>query len=210
MSTATHTCSHIAYEVIDDREPEVTVIEFRGKEMAGVVNEQELGEELDELIQPESPHRFVIDFANVHALESAAFGEIVSFARKVGRLVVCNLKGRLRLAAAMTDLDLYAAFAPDRQSAIEEARNGPMRGVDETADYPTLDTGEDETSVRKTEGARASKASKLARAAKASDEEMAARRDANDEPAQSPQRSVALAAGLTVEDFGGRSDAPGG
>jgi anti-anti-sigma regulatory factor len=121
---------------MDDDEPEVLVIEFLTHELAGLGQAHELREELDALIWPELPHRIVIDFGNVRTLPSAVFHEIVAFARQVGRLVVCNLHGNLRLSAALSDLDLYAAFAPNRQAAIDEARRGPLRGGDETDDYP--------------------------------------------------------------------------
>jgi anti-anti-sigma regulatory factor len=212
MSAATTVGAHIAHEMMNDREPAVVVIDFRAEEITGVLEAHELGDELDALICPEMPHRVVIDFAHVRAIGSAAFGEIVSFARKVGRLVVCNIVGNLRLNAALTDLDLYAAFAPDRESAIEEARSGGLRGQDETADFPTFGDEADDDARRQASAARPleSNASRIARNAKAADERMLAGGEAESERRQSPQRSVALAHGLTVEDFGGRSDAPGG
>lgn len=239
MSTTATFPTHIAYELVDDPNTDVTVIEFPGGELAGAYEARELREELDALVGPELPQRFVIDFGNVRSLDAAAFHEIVSFARNVGRLVVCNMERNVRLEAAMTDLDLHAAFAPNREAAIEEARRGATRGEDETVDYPAMDpeaqeqaghssgSGETEASASsrssgagaepEEHGAKnsasgesdASRASRVVAAAKAADQQAGASGE-NEAAAQPSARAVAIAAGLTVEDFGGRSDAPGG
>jgi anti-anti-sigma regulatory factor len=212
MSTSTTIRTHIAYELIDDHEPDVMVIEFLGHEIAGPSQARELREELDALVWPELPHRIVVDFGNVWTFGSAAFGEIVAFARQVGRLVVCNLRGNLRLGAALTDLDLYAAFAPSRQTAIEEARRGPIRGEEETVDYPVW-RSEDGWAADRRLGSfanRISESYRIACAARAADNERATVDKPKVAEDQAAARSVAIGAGLTLDDFGGRSDALGG
>jgi hypothetical protein len=214
MSTATTIRAHIACELIDDHEPEVMVIEFLTHEITGPTQARELREELDSLIWPELPHRFVIDFGNAWTLASTAFGEIVAFARQVGRLVVCNLHRNLRLSAALTDLDLYATFAASRQAAIEEARRGPMRGDDDTVDYPTWGAeAEVPAELLCGSGSSSSPASDFRMrfiAAKRAQVEATAGQKATATTVRPKVRSVAIAAGLTLDDFGGRSDALGG
>ncbi len=216
MSTMATMQTHIAYELADCHDADVMVIEFRCDELAGTNDARDLRDELDALVGPDWPHRFVIDFANAHSLDREAFGEIVAFARQVGRLVVCNLGGKLRLEAAMADLDLHAAFAPDRQSAVEEARGGEMRGQDETVDYPVFeperDEGADQKAASEPGQSDGSASSKIVVAARAADRRPQVRDQVNDKerPARPAERAVAIAAGLTIEDFGGRSDAPGG
>jgi anti-anti-sigma regulatory factor len=136
MSTTTTTQAHIAYELIDDRNPEVVVIEFLSQEIAGPLQARELGEQLDSLIRPDLPRRFVIDFSNVRLLGSTAFGEIAAFAHKVERLWVCNLPEELRLGAALIGLDDCAEFAANRPAAIIEARTTAFWNEEETVDYP--------------------------------------------------------------------------
>jgi len=136
MSTTTTIQAHIAYELIDDHNPDVVAIEFLSQEIAGPGHAHELGEQLDSLIRSDLPQNFVIDFANVRWLGSTAFGEIVSFARRVGRLCICNMHERLRLGAALTGLDDCAEFAANRQAAINGARRAAMRGQEDTVDYP--------------------------------------------------------------------------
>ena len=84
MSATTATQAHIAYELINDTDPAVVVIEFLSDEIASSLHSRELGEQLQSLIGTELPQNFVIDFADVKSLGSTAFGEIVSFAQKRG------------------------------------------------------------------------------------------------------------------------------
>jgi anti-anti-sigma regulatory factor len=82
------------------------------------------------------PRNFVIDFANVRALGSSAFGEIASFAHKAGRLCVCNMQENLRLGAALIGLEDCADFVASRRVAINEARRAAMCDEENTVDYP--------------------------------------------------------------------------
>ena len=86
MSATSIGQSHIAYELIDDTHPEVVVIEFLSREIVGTATASEFGEQLDSLISPAMPRTFVIDFANVRALGSSAFAELVSFAQSAAAM----------------------------------------------------------------------------------------------------------------------------
>jgi anti-anti-sigma regulatory factor len=136
MSTATTIQAHIAYELIDDHNPDVVAIEFLSEEIASPRHARELEGQLDSLIRPDLPRAFVIDFGNVRSLGSTAFGAILSFARNAGRVYVCNMPENLRLGAAMIGLDGCAEFFADRRSAINEARRASMDDEEDTVDYP--------------------------------------------------------------------------
>jgi hypothetical protein len=136
MSTTTTIQAHIAYELIDDHNPDVVVIEFLSQEIASARHARELGEQLDSLIRPDLPRIFVMDFGKIRSLGSTAFGEILSFARKVDRLYVCDIPGNLRLGAALIGLDGCAKFFADRRSAINVARRAAMCDQEDTVDYP--------------------------------------------------------------------------
>jgi len=136
MSTTTTIQAHIAYELIDDHNPDVVVIEFLSQEIAGPCQARELEEQLGSLIRPDLPQCFVIDFGNVRSLGSTAFGAIVGFARKVERLYVCNMQENLRLGAALIGLDECAEFAANRRTAINAARRAAMRDEEDTVDDP--------------------------------------------------------------------------
>jgi anti-anti-sigma regulatory factor len=136
MSSSTTTQAHIAYELIEDKEPEVVVIEFLSHDIPGPLHALELKEQLASLIRPELPRNYVIDFRNVRALGSTAFGEIAEFVRRVGRVRVCNLDYTLRLGASLIGLDGRVEFCDSRHAAIREARRDWKRGEEDTVDYP--------------------------------------------------------------------------
>jgi anti-anti-sigma regulatory factor len=136
MSSATITHAHITYDLIDDKHPEVVLIEFVSHEIAGPHHARELGEQLDSLIRPELPRNYVIDFANVRSLGSTAFGELVAFVRRVGRVRVCNLDSTLHLGATMIGLHDWVEFADSRAAAIRAARRDGRQGEEDTVDYP--------------------------------------------------------------------------
>jgi anti-anti-sigma regulatory factor len=138
MSTATATHTHIVYELIDDDNPEVVVIEFQSPEICGPHLSAELAEQLESLIRPELPQNFVIDFGNVRSLGSSAFGEIADFARRVWRVRLCNLNWSLQLGAAMIGLEGWVEIAESRQAAIRAARRDARRSEEDTVDYPSL------------------------------------------------------------------------
>ena len=137
MSPPTTMEAHIAYELIDDTNPDVVAIEFLSEEIVGPVDARELGEQLDSLVTPDLPQQFVLDFGNVRSVGSTAFGEIVSFARKVGRLYICNMRENLQLGSALIGLDDCAAFAPSRRVAINWAKRAAW-GEEDTVDYPAV------------------------------------------------------------------------
>jgi anti-anti-sigma regulatory factor len=139
MTTTTTTIvvqAHIAYELLDDSQPEVVAIEFLSRDITSPLQACELGDQLASLIESDLPQNFVIDFRNVQSLGSTAFGEIVAFARKLGRLYVCNLHLSLRLGAALIGLDNCAEFAANRREAINGARRSAMQDGEDTIDYP--------------------------------------------------------------------------
>jgi anti-anti-sigma regulatory factor len=136
MASNTTIHAHIAYELIDDSDPDVVVIEFLSQDISGPWQARELAEQLESLIRPDLPRSFVIDFGNVEALGSSAFGAILSFAREAVSVCVCNLPEQLRLGAAMIGLDECAEYAASRSAAINLARRAAMRDEEDTVDYP--------------------------------------------------------------------------
>ena len=128
--------AHIAYELIDDTEPQVMVIDFLSEEIVGPLHARELGEQLASLIRTDLPQNFVIDLGNVRSLGSSGFAEIVSFAHKLGQLTVCNLHSSLRLGAAMVGLEDYAELAANRRAGINSARRTAIHDQEATVDYP--------------------------------------------------------------------------
>jgi len=125
MST-TMNQSHIVYDLLDRTEPAVVMIAFVTTDLAGPFHGRELGDQLDSLICPDLPMRFVIDFKDVRAIGSTAFCELAAFARRVrwwgGRIEACNLDPSLSFGAALSGLDEHVEFAGTLREAVALAR----------------------------------------------------------------------------------------
>jgi hypothetical protein len=120
--SATTTKAHIAYELLEKTSPQVVVVGFVTRDISDPIHGQELGEQLDSLICPDLPMRYVLDFAGIRALGSTAFCEITAFARRVrwwgGQVLACNLGAELSLGAALSGLDDHVEFANSLREAI--------------------------------------------------------------------------------------------
>jgi anti-anti-sigma factor len=140
MSVKSTALAHINYELIGEPRPEVMLIRFTNADIVDPDHARELGEQLASLVRNDLPRQVVLDFKDVRALGSTAFGEVASFARRVrgrnGQVRVCNLRETLRLGAALIGMDAHADFADNRQWAIYQARKSATRGEDDTVDYP--------------------------------------------------------------------------
>jgi anti-anti-sigma regulatory factor len=121
MSTATATQAHIAYELIEETNHQVVIIEFLTSDFASPTYARELGEQLQSLIRPHTGQYFVVDCAGVRSLGSTAFSEIVTFVHRARPVWVCNLDYALRFGAALVGLDNWARFAANRRAAVDEA-----------------------------------------------------------------------------------------
>ena len=136
MSTASTIQTHIAYELIEESNHEVVVIEFTSHDITSPAHARELREQLRSLIRSQPPQYFVIDCAGVRALGSSAFSALVSFVHTAKPVWVCNLDNTLRLGAALVGLDNWAKFAVNRRAAIREAERTARWDEDDTVDYP--------------------------------------------------------------------------
>ena len=126
MST-TMNQTHIAYDLLDSSKPAVVVIAFETHDLTDPTHGKELGEELDSLICPDLPMRFVLDFEGVRAMGSTAFCEIAAFARRVrwwgGQVTACNLDPSLTLGAASAAWTIMSSSPRSASAAVAMARS---------------------------------------------------------------------------------------
>ena len=66
--------AHIAFDLNDDRYPQVVIVEFLSRAIADPGHAAELSQQLGTLIRPELPRQYVLDFEDVRSLSSTAFG----------------------------------------------------------------------------------------------------------------------------------------
>jgi anti-anti-sigma factor len=115
--------AHISFEVIDEDYPQLVIVEFLSHAITDPSHAAELSHQLDLLIRPEFPKKFVLDFQYVRQMSSTAFGALVSFILKVreagGQVKICNMDEFIRFGADVIRIGDYAEFATDQNSAIE-------------------------------------------------------------------------------------------
>jgi anti-anti-sigma regulatory factor len=198
--------------LIDDQNPAVAVIEFLTRRITDPRHAHELGDQLDALIRPELPNSFVIDFANVRSLGSSAFGAILSFAQKVGRVSFCNMREDLRTGACLIGLDLYGDFAVSRRAAVDEALRAATRGEEDTVDYPaSFAEPHDRTEQAEASDPRLGSGVRgLGGNNRSVDNENRIGRYSTQPVRQRSEPDASRRSRTTLDDFGGRSDAPGG
>jgi hypothetical protein len=125
---------HIVYDLLYEQGLEIAVVQFESRDISDPTHGRELGEQLDSLICPDLPMRYVLDFAGVRALGSTAFCEIAAFARRVrwwgGQVKACNLAEPLSLGAALSGLDDHVEFAATLRSAVNMVQKDHKRRRD--------------------------------------------------------------------------------
>jgi anti-anti-sigma factor len=113
---------HISYDLDDQKHPHVVIVEFLSDAVVDTTHAAELSQQLNALIRPNLPCRYVLDFQGVRSLSSTAFGAVLSFILKVrhadGRVAICNMEEFVRFAADLIRIGDFAQFARDRVSAI--------------------------------------------------------------------------------------------
>jgi anti-anti-sigma regulatory factor len=116
--------AHIAFDLVDESNPKVVVVEFLSHTIADPTLAAQLGQQLGSLIRPDLPKQFVLDFTKVKTFSSTAFGALVTFILKVreigGRVKICNMDEFVRFGADVIRMGDFTDFAADRKTAIEE------------------------------------------------------------------------------------------
>ncbi len=116
----------ISYEQVP--QPHAGVVEFLSHSIADPDHATELSRQLASLVRPELPNRFVLDFKNVRAFSSTAFGALVGFVLKVrkagGIALICNMDEFVRFGADIIRLGDYAPIFADRQAALDHLAGG--------------------------------------------------------------------------------------
>jgi anti-anti-sigma regulatory factor len=122
--------AHIAYTFEDDKNRTVVIVEFLSRAIADPSHAAELSRQLSDLIRPDLPLRYVLDFSGVRSLSSTAFGGLLSFILKVrhagGHVAICNMDELIRFGADLVRMGDFAQFASDRKSAVTTVLDEPI------------------------------------------------------------------------------------
>ena len=86
-------------------------------------NIQELGAALFSLVDGDEGRKFLLDFAAVEFLSSAALGKLITLDKKVkakgGRLILCSVNPQIYEVFAITRLNKLFSIAEDEMAALQ-------------------------------------------------------------------------------------------
>lgn len=102
---------------------DVGVVSFLTSQVLDELNVQQLGTELNDLVDKEGMVRMVINFSKIKFLSSAVLGKLISLNKKVagqkGRLAFCNINADIMQVFKITRLDKLIPIFDDEQEAVK-------------------------------------------------------------------------------------------
>lgn len=102
---------------------DVGVVSFLTSQVLDEMNVQQLGKELDELVEKQYMIKMVIDFSKIKFLSSAVLGKLISLNKKItaqkGRLAFCNINPEIMQVFKITRLDKLIPICEDEEAAIK-------------------------------------------------------------------------------------------
>ncbi len=101
---------------------DVTVVYFRDQKILDDLNIQELGQELNHLVEVENCKKLVLNFTTVEFLSSSALGKLITLEKKVkntgGILKLCEIQPEILEVFTITKLDRLFKIHPSEADAL--------------------------------------------------------------------------------------------
>ncbi|MGI6419270.1 MAG: STAS domain-containing protein [Thermoguttaceae bacterium] len=112
-----------AYRRLDVNEVgDVTVVHFRDQKIIEDLGIQELGQELNRLVEVENRKKLVLNFSSVDFLSSAALGKLITLDKKMkaksGKLKLCNIRPEIYEVFAITRLNRLFDIKDEEADAL--------------------------------------------------------------------------------------------
>ncbi len=102
----------------------VTIVNFIDRKILEAAHIQELGEELQHLVDHDGNKDLLLDFNSVEFLSSAALNKLIILDKKVkgktGKLKFCNLMPEIREVFVITRLNQLFDIVDTREKAFED------------------------------------------------------------------------------------------
>ena len=103
---------------------DVTVVNFLTSQVLDEMNVQQLGKELNDLLDNEYANKMVINFAKIKFLSSAVLGKLISLNKKVatmkGRIAFCSINSDIMQVFKITRLDKLIPIYDDEDTAVKK------------------------------------------------------------------------------------------
>ena len=101
---------------------DVTVVHFRDQKIIEDLGIQELGQELNHLVEVENRRKLVLNFSSVDFLSSAALGKLITLDKKMkaksGKLKLCNIRPEIYEVFAITRLNRLFDIKDEEADAL--------------------------------------------------------------------------------------------
>ncbi|MDD4270146.1 MAG: STAS domain-containing protein [Pirellulales bacterium] len=101
---------------------DVTVVHFRDQKIIEDLGIQELGQELNRLVEVENRRKLVLNFSSVDFLSSAALGKLITLDKKMkaksGKLKLCNIRPEIYEVFAITRLNRLFDIKDEEADAL--------------------------------------------------------------------------------------------
>jgi anti-sigma B factor antagonist len=102
---------------------DVGVVNFLTSQVLDELNVQQLGQELNDLVDKDYMIKMVINFSKIKFLSSAVLGKLISLNKKVaaqkGRLAFCNINADIMQVFKITRLDKLIPIYEDEDEAVK-------------------------------------------------------------------------------------------
>lgn len=102
---------------------DVTVVNFQDTAILDAMVVEQIGKQLDELVENQACRKLLLDFEKVKLLSSSALGILVTLQKKArqikGRVIICSLKPELRKVFKITSLDKLFEFFDSESEGLD-------------------------------------------------------------------------------------------
>ena len=102
---------------------DVAVVNFLTSQVLDELNVQQLGQELNDLVDKEGKTKLVINFSKIKFLSSAVLGKLISLNKKLsaqkGRLAFCHINSDVMQVFKITRLDKLIPIYDDEDEAVK-------------------------------------------------------------------------------------------
>lgn len=103
---------------------DVMVVNFLTSQVLDEMNVQQLGNELDQLLEKEYANKMVINFTKIKFLSSAVLGKLISLNKKIGamkgRIAFCGINPDIMQVFKITRLDKLIPITDDEDDAVKK------------------------------------------------------------------------------------------
>jgi len=111
---------------------DVTVVNFLTSQVLDELNVQQLGQELNDLVEKQYVTKLVINFSKIRFLSSAVLGKMISLNKKVaaqkGHMAFCHINPDIMEVFKITRLDKLISIFDDEDEAVKSVSKPGLFG----------------------------------------------------------------------------------